>query len=180
MNQFIKIENFNNYSISNLGEIRNDKTMRIFKTRIDSAGYKKIDLREDKKPKTFYIHRLIAQAFIANHNNLPCIDHCVGNKLNNSLENLRWCTESQNMHNRTINSNNTSGIKGVHYQNKTNKWRATIMLNNIRIHIGLFETKDEAELARKIKAKELFGSFLNKIEVIRNELDELEAEFVAL
>ena len=50
-----------------------------------------------KKQKKYYIHRMVAKAFIPNPENLPQIDHINGNSRNNNVENLRWCTQSQNI-----------------------------------------------------------------------------------
>ena len=69
METFIKIENYNNYSISNLGNVRNDKTGRILKPYIKPSGYKQVQLGRKTIPQ--YIHRLVAIAFIPNIENKP-------------------------------------------------------------------------------------------------------------
>lgn len=61
-----------------------------------SHGYLTIRLLKDGKYKGFYIHRLLSIAFIPNPNNLPCVNHLDGNKLNNSISNLEWCTYKEN------------------------------------------------------------------------------------
>ena len=53
-------------------------------------------LSKESKEKRFYIHRLVAKAFIPNHENKSQINHINGNKLDNSVENLEWCTNSEN------------------------------------------------------------------------------------
>lgn len=63
---------------------------------IGRGGYLYINLCKRSKPKTFLIHRIIAQTFIFNLGNKPCINHKDGNKLNNNVENLEWCTYSEN------------------------------------------------------------------------------------
>lgn len=102
MEEFRKIEEFEYYSISNLGRVRNDKTYRILKSSINSNGYEYITIKiyTNKIPKTYlrYIHRLMAIAFIPNEENKQQIDHINGNKVDNRLENLRWVTISENRH----------------------------------------------------------------------------------
>ena len=94
METFIKIENYNNYSISNLGNVRNDKTGRILKPYIKPSGYKQVQLGRKTIPQ--YIHRLVAIAFIPNIENKPQVNHINGNKGDNRIENLEWVTASEN------------------------------------------------------------------------------------
>lgn len=60
------------------------------------TGYLKVKLRVDKVPKDFYIHRLVALAYIPNPKNLPQVKHKDQNKLNNTVENLEWGTNKEN------------------------------------------------------------------------------------
>ena len=92
----------NLYKISNLGRILSLKIIssynlpRIIKTFINSTGYSNVQLKNNKKYKNFLLHRLLAIAFIPNPFNLDFINHKDGNKLNNILENLEWCTRKYN------------------------------------------------------------------------------------
>lgn len=180
MEQYKIINNFDDYEISNLRNVRNVKTGRILKQSTDKRGYNKIGLWKNTKQTTLYLHRLLADAFILNPNNKPLIDHINGNKTDNSIENLRWCTVSENMHNRTINGNNTSGCKGVCFSKRTKKWLAQIKLNNKTISIGYYDKLEDAVLARKTKASQIFGVFTHHIEKIKTELELLEDELNAL
>lgn len=76
-------------------------------------GYKQVELNVNGKSTKKSIHRLVAEAFIPNPNNLPCVNHKDGNKLNNCVGNLEWCTHKRNMEHasetgllRTIGSKN--------------------------------------------------------------------------
>lgn len=60
-------------------------------------GYKFVCLRKNENNKNHMIHRLVAKAFIPNPNNLPCVNHKDGNKQNNNVSNLEWCTCSENL-----------------------------------------------------------------------------------
>jgi hypothetical protein len=75
---------------------RKNVNEKILKTPISSRGYFKVILCKDGIEKNFNIHRLIAVHFIDNPNNKPCINHIDGNKLNNTINNLEWCTIQEN------------------------------------------------------------------------------------
>lgn len=83
------------YSISNYGNIMNNKTYRILKPAI-SGGYYNISLQVNKKQKKYSIHRLVAKIFCENKENLNIVNHIDENKLNNYYKNLEWVTSSKN------------------------------------------------------------------------------------
>ena len=85
------IEEFPNYEVSDCGQVRNKKTGHILKQPINPYGYYYLNLCKNGKPQTFRVHRLVAEAFIPNPNNLPLINHKDENKLNNNVDNLEWC-----------------------------------------------------------------------------------------
>lgn len=110
------------YEVSSLGNVRtvkrfvkNKNGMRlvkshILKSHIDEKGYCKIFLRKEDSGKNIvnYVHRLVAEAFISNPNDYPCIDHIDTNKSNNNVSNLRWVTHIMNMNN-PLTKNKMSG-----------------------------------------------------------------------
>ena len=77
-------------------------------------GYYHINLYKNNTFKPYNIHRLGAMAFIPNIENKKCVDHIDSNRLNNTISNLRWCNSQENQHNRQLNENNTSGVKGIY------------------------------------------------------------------
>ena len=83
------------YQVSDLGEIRNSKG-RILKPEYSNKGYACVHLRKDDKNKKYRIHRLVAQVFIPNPDNLPEINHKDENKANNHVSNLEWCDNTYN------------------------------------------------------------------------------------
>ena len=91
------IKNHPSYMVSDLGNIkslnyRKSGKEKILCKRINKEGYSIITL--DKK--TFYVHRLVAEAFIPNPHNLPCINHKSEIKSQNNVDNLEWCSHKYN------------------------------------------------------------------------------------
>lgn len=84
-----------NYSISDTGEIKNDTTNKKLKPTMQ-YGYERVSLKMGSKYYGNSIHRLVAQAFIPNPNDYPIVNHKDGNRRNNKVDNLEWCTYSYN------------------------------------------------------------------------------------
>lgn len=94
------------YEVSNLGNIRSlsynkrfnkeDKTIKNLKPWKTHDWYYIIGLSKNQKQKTYRLHRLIAQVFLPNPENKPQINHKDGIRDNNKIENLEWCTQSEN------------------------------------------------------------------------------------
>lgn len=98
MNELWKETEIKGYFISNKGRIKG-RTGKILKQQIGKTGYYIISIYpngRNGKCKCLKIHRLVAEAFIPNLNNYPIINHIDGNKLNNNVENLEWCSYSYN------------------------------------------------------------------------------------
>lgn len=87
------------------------------------------------------------------------VDHICHNKADNRKETLRICTRSQNLMNRSMQSNNTSGVTGVYWDKCRFKWKAQIMVNQKTINIGRYNTKEEAIKARKEAEIKYFGEY---------------------
>ena len=89
------------YQISDLGNVKsaykhNGRSNIILKQYVDKDGYLKIILYKDNKYKNFFVHRVVASAFIPNKLNYPQINHINGIKTDNRVENLEWCNQSHN------------------------------------------------------------------------------------
>lgn len=96
------------YEISSKGNVRSKSRVVVTKKgvnrKLDSKirvpvktkGYYSITFSKNHKWSKFQIHRLVAKAFIPNPENKPCVNHINGNKLDNKVENLEWCTYKEN------------------------------------------------------------------------------------
>jgi len=135
-----QIEEYDNYSVSTYGNVKNDNTGRILKLGLTNKGYYKVGFRKNGKKKYFSVHRLVATSFIDNPLNLPQVDHIDNNKLNNRVENLRWCTHQQNILNKTNKSIHGSYIQFMKNMKKK-PWRVQIKYKSID---KFFKTKQEA------------------------------------
>lgn len=84
------------YKISNQGAVKN-KHDHILKPEYSNKGYACVHLRKENKTKKYRVHRLVAETFIDNPDNLPEVNHIDENKVNNCVDNLEWCNRIQNM-----------------------------------------------------------------------------------
>lgn len=95
------IKDYENYMVSSFGRVKSinynhSGKERILKLRTDRHGYLRVNLWKNNKQKNFLVHRLIAEAFLPNPNNYPCVNHRDENKQNNNVDNLEWCNSKYN------------------------------------------------------------------------------------
>lgn len=95
------IKGFEGYFINEQGEVKSTRTFKgtkekILKSHKNQQGYLVYTLMRFGKPYLRPLHRLLMETFKLNKDNLPCINHIDGNILNNSLDNLEWCTYGYN------------------------------------------------------------------------------------
>lgn len=95
--KFKRIKLFYNYSISTDGRVFSHKSKRELSLSKDRDGYLRVTMINDNKQiRTYRVHRLVAETFIANEYNYMVVNHLDNNKLNNDISNLEWCTVSEN------------------------------------------------------------------------------------
>ena len=102
-------------------------------------GYKRVAFYE----KEYYVHRII---FAMHHGYMPkFIDHIDNNKSNNRIENLREATHSENQWNHKLRSDNKSGVKGVSWASRDQRWKAQCYVNGKSHQLGYFKDLTEAK-----------------------------------
>lgn len=107
----------------------------------------------------------------------PGVDHRDGNGLNNRRKNLRLASHEQNGMNRRRNKNGTSRFKGVYWEKNHRKWHVRIKFGGKYVHIGYFDSEEDAARAYDEKAKELFGEFARLNKVGENDGRKAEDQF---
>ena len=151
---------FTNYEVSSVGRVRNSKTGRVLKPSDNGSGYMQVVLAKNGSTKTFKVHRLVAETFIENPLGKRCVDHIDGNRRNNTIENLRWASDSENQMNAIKKQSNASSThKGVSLHKASNKWVAYVQIGNARKHLGCFTDEREAAEAYNAAAIEHYGVF---------------------
>lgn len=92
----VEIEDYSEYTVDVSGNVYSNKRNRYLKIRSDPRGYRLVQLYKDGKGVNMYLHRLVARHFLDNPNNYPIVNHKDGNKSNNHVSNLEWCTSKEN------------------------------------------------------------------------------------
>ena len=142
----------NNYEVSNFGRVRNKKG-HIIKLQVGTYGYLQVNLDFNGKNKTKKVHRLVAKAFIPNIENKPQVNHIDGNKKNNHINNLEWCTKSYNH------------TYGTCIDRTSEKQRLTH--TNCRAVIGYKENE----------INKILNSFIDKFELIKINLNSDDFDY---
>ena len=112
MEEWRDIPAYPGYMVSSLGAVFSHKLKRVLISPHDKDGYCRIGLWKDQIRKNHNVHRLVANAFIPNPDNLPVVNHKDGIKTNNNIINLEWCSIAyNNQHAYTVLG---KSVKGIH------------------------------------------------------------------
>ena len=132
------------YQVSNMGRVKSLKRIvwdsvrgyyktvheRILKGKKSSTGYLQVHLYQDGKGKWCYVHRLVAEAFIPNPDNLPQINHISEDKENNHVDNLEYCTAKYNINHGTHNKRVSEKLRGRKHSEEHIKKMAEKLTNH--------------------------------------------------
>lgn len=143
------------YQVSSTGRISNYRKIMSIQTM--NTGYKTIGFNVGGKHYTKLIHRLVAIAFIDNVDSKPEVNHIDGDKSNNSIDNLEWCTSAENKRHalstglkiyniptRGLKIGSSSKYHNVSFDKARNKWKAGIRVNGKTLCQKRFDTEIEA------------------------------------
>ena len=86
----------NLYAVTSCGRVWSYRRQKFLKPSTNEKGYLKVGLWKNGKVKNFYVHRLVAEAYIPNTDNLPQVDHIDNDKIHNYINNLQWITNRDN------------------------------------------------------------------------------------
>ena len=144
------IKGFDKYEVSNLGNVRSlnykrTGKIRNIKLQKHNEGYLKVSLRKDNKSINYFVHQLVAIAFL-NHNinSNMVVNHINEDRSDNKIVNLEVVTYSENYKHSKDKSKTTSKYFGVYFNKNSMKYITQIHINKKIIHLGHFETEEEA------------------------------------
>lgn len=173
----VTVKGFERYSVSNLGNVRNDNSGKLLSKRKASNGYLRVNLRTGKvayeKPTVIHVHRLVAEAFLPLVDGKTYVNHIDGNKENNNVQNLEWCTAQENSEHayRTqVNYQKDCNVNIIKAQNARKK--RISMISNGRV-CAVFSSKTEAAKKLGVSEKTVYNYLHNVTKPIGFKLVEV-------
>ena len=158
-------DNLNRFEISTYGRLKNRVTQHIYKLDILSSGYcsVRVTLGSRKNKKHILIHKAVAYTFLNNDNNLPEVNHKDGNKTNNYVNNLEWCTSHDNQQHKY-----DTGLFDINKINGENNGASKLTWNNVK-YIRENYIKGSRQFGARAMAKKFSVSCPTILSVIKYE-----------
>lgn len=157
------------YEVSSLGRIKTlSKTVvrkgvcynfkeKILKPQSYGNGYLKIGLHNNGHTKFLFVHRIVAQAFIPNPENKPCIDHINTIRNDNRVENLKWCTPKENRNNPITYQKTLDSLKGI---------------DRVNVNKGM-QLRDKQNASKRVYQYDLNGNYIKSFDSVMEAAREL-------
>jgi hypothetical protein len=101
------------YAVTSCGKVWSHTNKRFLNPQSNGCSYYQVNLSKGGKTRHFFIHRLVAGAYLDNPNDFPQVNHLDENKANNAVTNLQWCTVKENANHGTRNSRISKAKIGV-------------------------------------------------------------------
>jgi len=175
------------YQVSNLGNVRSLKrnNSKLLKARLNHNNYCIVRLYKDNDWRQFRVHRLMAMAFISNPLNKPQVNHINGVKTDNRLENLEWCTNSENQIHAYANGLNVMTEKRIKENNirlakynELNKAHNCVQIINKdtkEIYLSIKEASIKTGIkAGTIRDRVVFFKHIGNLAIYKEYLEEQE------
>ncbi len=140
-----QIKDYPNYIIYENATIYSNKHKKFLKQQLNYKGYPVVKLCNNGIQKEYFVHRLIAQHYIPNPNNKPQVNHIDGIKTNNSILNLEWVTNKENMQHSWINGLSKSHPE-VSRQNGLKSARKIINIKTSKIYNSIKEAAEDLDI----------------------------------
>lgn len=152
-----KIPNWPRYEVERDGTVKNTITGHVLKPSVSTTGYSTVELFADGgKHRRLSVHRLVAEAYIPNPNNYPCVNHKDEIRTNNNVENLEWCTHKYNSNYGHAKDRAREALKGFRASNRIKEQarengrkrsRAVVQLTRTGEVINRYKSGKEASIA---------------------------------
>ena len=153
-----KIKGFEKYEVSNLGNVKSYHYKKPKNLKCEfNLGYYRVMLSNKKIKKRFFVHRLVALAFIDNINNKPQVNHIDECPKNNNANNLEWVTHRENIE-YSLTKKGISKIKGVNWIERMKTYQCSIWFENKKHYLG---SSKDLEIAKEIVKNFLIKNNLN-------------------
>lgn len=164
------------YEVSNLGKVKslnynNTKQEKILSQVKKDNGYLYVNLYQKGNSKNFRVHRLVANAFIDNPSNLPCVNHKDENKENNQVYNLEWCTHKYNTNYGTTQQRKVANTDYKAFQDKrvaSTDWKTKVANTDYKT----IAEKQSKKVYQYTKDGKLIKIWLSTRECGRNGFDQ--------
>lgn len=141
-NEIVRYAQVDDDDADEIGQHRWYLMVRVYAPTGYQREYAKRQQGSKRNRQVIFMHRVVAAHMLSAATE---VDHRSGDGLDNRRENLRMVTHAQNMQNRAVNRNSSTGIRGVWREG--NSWRATATLSGKKHHIGCFTTAEDAAVA---------------------------------